>query len=164
MSDKSDNELRMTVTEGQGFNQRSIIEYMSEIIQYERDFDKGHIYTFSDGSIRITPLIQIIVDSIPLADTTTAIQKEEMKLIEELLNYFNHSISGSAFIGCTFFGLLLLILALGIFLYPASFWRFQHFLSVEGGEPTAFYIFMTKAAGIAIAAVPYGLLIVVFVN
>lgn len=44
--------------------------------------------------------------------------------------------------------LLLIGLALMSLLRPRDLWRLEHFLSVRGGEPTDFYLFMTRLSGV----------------
>lgn len=56
------------------------------------------------------------------------------------------------------------LVSLGLFLFwkPETAWELQHLFSVQGGEPTDFYLFATRASGvifILMGAVLAGILI-----
>jgi len=164
MSDHDRNELTMTVeivTHINNFNKTHTIKYLSETIQYVYRYGSDSIYTFSDGSTYTDPFIKVIVNGITPDEPLDSVQREERGLADALTDYFQDYIPAGTFIGYAIFGLLFLLFAHGTFFYPESFWRVKTAFSVRGGEPTAFYIFMSKLSSVFLAILIYAGLLVI---
>lgn len=46
------------------------------------------------------------------------------------------------------FGILLVIDGLVLIIFPEAAWKMQHFLTVEGGEPSDFYMIFSRVLGV----------------
>ncbi len=48
----------------------------------------------------------------------------------------------------TLFGILLIIAGLVLIIFPNAAWKMRHFLTVEGGEPSDFYMIFSRVLGV----------------
>ncbi len=46
------------------------------------------------------------------------------------------------------FGILLIIAGLVLVIFPKAAWKMKHFLTVEGGEPSDFYMIFSRVLGV----------------
>lgn len=79
----------------------------------------------------------------------------EVKLVHGLNSTYYYASQKFAYIFLEIFIALIIFLGLASIMYPEKMWRLQHFLSVHGGEPTEFAIFMNQLSGVIIIIVAF---------
>ncbi|MDU6359246.1 DUF6199 family natural product biosynthesis protein [Zhenhengia yiwuensis] len=126
------------------------ITYLGKTITYNSlDFDEGIIITLSDGSIYKKDPISIHVNKghITNGKPVEPSKPVEVILINKVLDVMRNNLSTEMFLLCNGLGLVFILVRLMNILYPEVCWTLKHFMDVEGGEPSDFYIFSSKIGG-----------------
>lgn len=157
MRDQNENTLTLAaITQSDDeFAWQQTIQYLTETITYRYAPGADSRYIFSDGSTYTEPWIQVSHDDESQDDSLSPLQTEEKQLVNRLRDYFLDYQGAGLYAGLALVGLVLLLLAHGVFFYPEVFWHLQTALSVRGGEPTDFYLFMNKLSSFFILAMVY---------
>lgn len=79
----------------------------------------------------------------------------EVKLVHGLNSTYYYASQKSAYVFLEIFIALIILLGLASIMYPEKMWRIEHFLSVHGGEPTEFAIFMNQLSGFIIIVMAF---------
>ncbi|MDR2909331.1 MAG: hypothetical protein LBU86_05565 [Oscillospiraceae bacterium] len=158
MTDREDRELFMELDPSFIYPDiKSDITYLDEAIGYEQNLERGEIvYSFSDGKSFSLPITSLIPGMEGLAGAgLSKNQSAQAELIHALLAIHDLGRDSVGYFSFCLFGLLFLLFGCGLFFYPYKFWRIQHALLVDGGEPTRAAVICNKAGGIIIAVFVY---------
>jgi len=74
-------------------------------------------------------------------------EKFEVKLIKKIV-YASRHILNEKSISIIFRNSFILIFGASLLIFPGAYWEIEHYFSVQGGEPTNFYIRCAKLCGI----------------
>lgn len=129
------------------YTQLITIEYLDQVIIYDS------LNLFDKGIVISTPKGIVYEDKNTFGVTMANSQQEEKYLpLEADLAYkvaavINDDLSIGVII--LFFILQVVVFAVGLMniICPEVGWQLKHFLSVEGGEPSDFYLIMSKLGG-----------------
>jgi len=127
------------------------VKYKDKVIKFENtDLLKGNI-TLSNGSeytqeFSTQEFSRIVPHNSKKTKSNLPFDVQLINNIEDVYDFVEYNIfkvSSILSIPFTFLGL-------GLIMYPKEFWRFKHFLSVSGGEPTDLAIVGNTLVGIII--------------
>jgi len=148
------------------------IEYMDKVITRTmiNDAEEGRFrrYIFSDGAEFIVPLFSgsvhpgtTIPDRYRLR-LETDLHLEEEALRRWLSGFLHTYEPASSSVRLALICMGGWILSLILVFYPETAWKIQTFMSVEGGKPTEFALFLNRAIGVGVTVLLLGLIAAMF--
>lgn len=154
LKDKEGNMVTLTIdTSDGGFAPLCIaskyeIEYKNKIIKCDNSdwMNKGRIIILSDGSKYTKKVITIVAGNSNKPKKNIPFDVQLVNNIEDIHDFVDDNPLKVAPI----FSIPLIFLGLSCVMYPENMWRFQHMLSVSGGEPTDFAIISNIICGIMV--------------
>ncbi len=131
------------------------ISYAGREMSVSLSYAEGTDYTFSDGTRHNEPVIQVYANGIdPYAGYgLSEAHKAEMVLINELISYYADYRGAGIYVGIALLCCVFLLMAHLSFFYSEALWKLRHFMTVEGGEPTDFYLVMSRFSGGALVVI-----------
>jgi len=117
------------------------VRYKDNIYLKKYDYDENTYYFYENGQeVERQELIQFSVNEEP---KQLPFYQEIIQKVIQVINYEN---TVSYFVVCFY---ILLIAAFGALqvAFPEKLWQIRHFLSVDGGEPTSLYLFLSRMSG-----------------
>lgn len=146
----------------------SYFEGMAEVTYRGRAFGRAHnwerdetqVYTFSNGTSVVEPLLQVVFDGDETSPTLTPLQRSEYDLINKMIAYQQEGNPIGRIIGYGMLSLLILALGTASFCFPHAFWKLDIMFTVRGGEPTEYAIISRKVAGLLLIAAAFALPVV----
>ncbi len=147
---KGDNAIISIDSSVQSYTHSSIgakykIEYKDKVILVDSSdlIKSGEVITLSDGSHYTRQFITVEVGS---SDDKYSSLPFDVQLVNNV-NKVYAFIKDTGIFSVLILTIPLIFLGIGSLIYPEKVWRFQHCLSVSGGEPTEWAIFSNKVGG-----------------
>lgn len=150
--DNEDDEVNITIEDGKNPTMLDIIAnkykvtYKDKTIEadFSNWFDNEVIITKSNGRERNLTISEY------LSYSRNKYGPFDESLIYNMNETYSIAKDKSFIFGMIFIIFPLIFLGLAGIMYPEKLWRFEHFFTVQGGEPTEWAIFSSKLAGIII--------------
>jgi len=122
------------------------VNYKDKVTKFDgSDFmNKGIVITLFDGSEYIKEFLTISFDGENKSSNNIPF---EVKLINSLNETYGR-VEESFLKVTTTISIPIILMGLGLIIYPKEWWRFKYMFSVSGGEPTELAIFSNIAGGV----------------
>ncbi|MDA3730213.1 hypothetical protein PBV87_01620 [Niameybacter massiliensis] len=121
------------------------INYLDKTITYNSlDLDEGIIITLSDGSIHKRDVFGIYLTN---STQTTSSIPTEVILLDKIFHVLNNNLSTGILVCFNILSLILNLIGLMNIIYPEICWNIRYCMSVDGGEPSDFYIVSSRLGG-----------------